>query len=89
MNHPTPEGWNTKDTCPNDGVKVEVIDQNGIIASGYATWYPFKVGKRNGGKWTNTITHCDPYWDGGWMIESGGLASNFDEVVGWRHIDEF
>lgn len=77
--------WHSLDVQPPDSL-VEVQDENGNIAKAYPTYYPFKVGKnKTGRRWGSEIIHCEPYWDGGWMIECEGLESNIDSnIVRWR-----
>lgn len=80
-----PAGWSAVTETPPDEL-VKVIDKNGRKGFAYPTYYPFKVGKSNGGKWTSPVIPCEPYWDGGWMIavSSGKLTSSLEEIVGWR-----
>lgn len=79
-------GWYAVTETPPDEL-VKVIDKNGRKGFAYPTYYPFKVSKSNGGKWTSSVIPCEPYWDGGWMIavSIGNLTSNLEEIVGWRH----
>lgn len=79
--------WRGLEDTPPDEL-VEVIDAEGNQALAYPTWYPFKaVRKQNKvGKWTSDIVLCEPYWDGGWMIECEGLTADFSTVVGWKPI---
>ena len=79
-----PAGWNGLDVVPED-TEVEVIDADGNTAFAQPTYYPFIVGERTGGKWTNKITPCEPYWDGGWLIGCVGLDCPVGDVVGWRY----
>ena len=79
------DGWSpVSETPPDEPVKV--IDKNGRKGFAYPTYYPFKVGQSNGGKWTSPVIPCEPYWSGGWMISvpNGKLTSNLEEIVGWR-----
>lgn len=87
-----PEGYNSIDITPPDEL-VRVIDENGKIANAYPTWYPFKVvaSKTKSGKFTSDIVSCDPYWDGGWMIEYGfseKMTDKIGRIIGWRKLDE-
>lgn len=80
-----PAGWNGLDVVPDDTL-VEVIDAEGHTAFAYPTWYPFKVIPQPPyTKWSSKIEPCDPYWDGGWMIQCVGLSSDVGTVVGWRY----
>ena len=80
----TPEGWNNLKVTPNN-TAVQVIDANGNTAIAQPTYYPFIVGSETNGKWTNTITPCEPYWDGGWLVETDGLVRKIGDIVGWRY----
>jgi hypothetical protein len=77
--------WNCLTDTPPDEL-VEVIDAEGNKALAYPTFYPFKVvaNPNKVGKWTTDVVPCEPYWDGGWIIECEGLTSNFKNVVGWK-----
>ena len=77
--------WHLLDVQPPDEL-VEVQDENGNMAKAYPTYYPFKLGEnKTGRKWGSEVIHCEPYWDGGWMIECEGLESNIDSnIVRWR-----
>lgn len=77
--------WHLLDVQPPDEL-VEVQDENGNIAKAYPTYYPFKLGEnKTGRKWGSEVIHCEPYWDGGWMIACEGLESNIDSnIVRWR-----
>ena len=75
--------WISVDIAPPDEL-VQVIDENGKTAYAYPTYYPFKVGKSQQGKWTSPITPCENHWDGGWMVEILGLDMNFGTVKGWK-----
>jgi hypothetical protein len=41
---------------------------------------------KRSGKWTSDVVSCEPYWDGGWMIQCVGLTSEIEEVIGWKLI---
>lgn len=77
--------WNTLETPPPDTL-VEVQDENGNTAMAQPTYYPFKIGpNKTGRKWGSEIIHCDPYWDGGWMIQCKGLECNIEgKIIKWR-----
>jgi hypothetical protein len=78
--------WNTLEVLPPDKL-IQVQDKNGNIANAYPTYYPFKLGKnKTGGRWDNELIACEPYWDGGWIINCGAsLESNIDsDIVKWR-----
>ena len=84
-----PAGWFSLDNIPPDEL-VEVIDDKGNTAHAYPTWYPFKVVPKPNkvGKWSSDIVPCEPYWDGGWMIECVGLTSKVTgQIVGWRAVN--
>jgi hypothetical protein len=82
-----PADWRGLADTPPDEL-VEVIDSKGNEALAYPTWYPFKVvpNPNKIGKWTSDIVPCEPYWDGGWLIESVGLSNSIETVVGWKPI---
>lgn len=82
-----PVGWLSLDNIPPDEL-VQVIDAKGNTAHAYPTWYPFKVvpNPNKVGKWTSDVVPCEPYWDGGWMIDCEGLTSNVGTVIGWRSV---
>ncbi len=82
-----PEGWNSLEQIPPDQM-IQVIDINGNTSFAQPTWYPFKVvpNPEKSGKWTSDVIHCDPYWDGGWMIQSENLVSEIKEIIGWKLI---
>ena len=82
-----PADWRGLADTPPDEL-VEVIDAKGNKAFAYPTWYPFKVvpNPNKVGKWTSDVVPCEPYWDGGWMIECVGLTNNVETVVGWKPI---
>ena len=84
-----PEGYNSIDITPPDEL-VRVIDENENIANAYPTWYPFKVvpSKTKTGKFTSDIVPCEPYWDGGWMVECIMINTNIGHIIGWRKLDE-
>lgn len=72
--------WFTMDKEPPDEF-LEIMDENGNKAFAYPTVYPFKVGKKG------NIIHCEPYWDGGWLIECNGLDSNIESrIIKWRKL---
>lgn len=65
---------------------VTVVDVHGRTAFAVPTIYNFKVvpNRLKVGKWTGDIVFCDPYWDGGWLIESDfSGAKGIDEIIGW------
>jgi hypothetical protein len=82
-----PTDWRGLSDTPPDEL-VEVIDSKGNKALAYPTWYPFKVvpNSKKIGKWTSHIVPCEPYWDGGWLIECAGLSNSIETVVGWKPI---
>ena len=82
---PVVNGWHTLEIQPPDEM-VEVEDKNGNRAWAIPTYYPFRLGEnKTGRKWGSEVTHCEPYWDGGWMIQCEGLTSNIDsDIVRWR-----
>ena len=82
-----PADWRGLAETPPDEL-VEVIDAEGNKELAYPTWYPFKVvpNPNKVGKWTSDVVPCEPYWDGGWMIECVGLTNNVGTVVGWKPI---
>jgi hypothetical protein len=82
-----PADWRGLADTPPDEL-VEVIDAKGNKALAYPTWYPFKVvlNPNKVSKWTSDVVPCEPYWDGGWMIECVGLTNNVETVVGWKPI---
>jgi hypothetical protein len=82
-----PEGWNSLEQTPPDQM-VKVIDVNGNTSFAQPTWYPFKVvpNPKRSGKWSSDVVSCEPYWDGGWMIQCVGLTSEIEEVIGWKLI---
>jgi hypothetical protein len=85
-----PDGWFPLENKPPDEL-VMVIDAKGNKAFAYPTYYPFKVvpnSKGLTGKWKSEVVPCEPYWDGGWIIECNGLTPSVNEVVGWKTIDE-
>jgi hypothetical protein len=77
--------WNNLEVTPPD-LFLEVQDENGNLGNAYPTYYPFKVGKTLGGKWSAPVLTCEKYWDGGWLIHSIGLGvNNIDSsIVRWR-----
>lgn len=77
--------WHLLDVQPPDEL-VEVQDDNGNIAKAYPTYYPFMLDEnKTGGKISSNVIHCEPYWDGSWMIQCEGLESNIDSnIVRWR-----
>lgn len=80
-----PAGWNGLDVIPVDTV-VEVIDAEGNTALAQPTYYPFTISSEKvGGKRTNKIIPCEPYWDGGWLIACVGLDCPIGDIVGWRY----
>ena len=82
-----PAGWLSLDNIPPDEL-VQVIDAKWNTAHAYPTWYPFKVvtNPNKVGKWTSDVVPCEPYWDGGWMIDCDGLTSNVGTIIGWRSV---
>lgn len=69
---------------PDLTLKVKDAEGN----EGYAnpTYYPFK--SKIGGK-KGEIEMCDPYWDGGWMIDCGGLfESNLGTITHYEGLFE-
>ena len=82
---PVVNGWHTLEIEPPDEM-VEVEDKNGNRAIAIPTYYPFKFGEnKTGRKWGSEVIPCEPYWDGGWMIQCEGLISNIDsDIVRWR-----
>ena len=79
--------WNNLDVTPPDEY-VEVKDKFGNIAMALPTYYPFHVVKKSEKKWDSEIIPCEPYWDGGWMIQCEGLENKLKgEVVSWRKIN--
>lgn len=75
------KGWHTLEVEPPDKT-VEIEDKNGNRAIAIPTYYPFTFDKNT------CVLLCEPYWDGGWMIQCDGLESNIDsDVVRWRAID--
>ena len=80
-----PEGYNSIDITPPDEL-LRIIDENGKTANGIPTWYPFKVvpSKTKSGKFTSDIVPCEPYWDGGWMIECLMINVQIGRIIGWR-----
>ncbi len=77
--------WNTLDIIPPSELVV-VKDKHGNEANAYPTYYPFKTIQKPG-KWTNDIVPCDPYWDGGWMVESQDIENPLQgDIVAWRAI---
>ena len=79
--------WISVKDSPPDQL-LEVKDENGNTAKAYPTYYPFKIGEnKTGRKYGSEVIHCDPYWDGGWLIECEGLESKIDsEIVEWRYL---
>lgn len=67
------------DRQPPDEV-VAVRTDLGEEGVAQPTYWTFKVGKRTGGKYTEKITQCEPYWDGGWMVDVSDW--NFDKLKG-------
>lgn len=79
--------WNPITETPPDEL-VEVMDDHGCIGRAYPTIYPFKIERgKSGRKSDYKIIQCDPYWDGGWLIECEGLESKIiGRIVKWRNI---
>lgn len=74
--------WNKPNVTPPDQL-VEVRNEKGHLARAFPTYYPFIFCKESG-----KVEPCDPYWDGGWMIECD-LSHIFEgKVSEWRLIDE-
>ena len=72
--------WYSIDFEPPDEL-LKIQDDNGNEALAYPTIYPFSFNKE--GK----LFECEPFWDGGWLIECDGLTSNIDsEIVKWKKI---
>lgn len=87
VNSILPLDWCGLEETPPDE-KVEVIDEKGNTAFAHPTWYPFKVVPNTNkiGKWTSDVVFCDPYWDGGWMVECVGMTNNIGSIIGWKVI---
>lgn len=78
-------GWQSLKNQPPDEL-VEVMDKEGNTGKAYPTYYPFKVGESTRGKWSSPIISCEPYWDGGWLIECEGLTSNINHIIAWSKL---
>ena len=69
--------------------EYQVMDENKNVAFAKPAYFPFKVGPRTGGRYTEKITHCAPYWDGSWIVivRGGRLTSNLTgKVTHFREI---
>lgn len=78
------DGWLSLDIIPPDEL-VTVIDSKGNIEEAYPTWYSFKVSNQNiNGKWTSDIVPCEPYWDGGWLINCEGISTKLENIIAWK-----
>ena len=70
--------WKPITNQPPDKL-VEVRDFKRNTAFAYPTYYPFTMDKKG------NITHCDPFWDGGWMNECKGInPPKLGEIIEWR-----
>ena len=79
--------WNNLDIQPPNEF-VEVMDEKGNTAFAEPTYYPFKVGKSKGRKWSSPVIPCEPYWDGGWLILAKGLENTLESnIVKWKKIN--
>ena len=70
--------------------KLMVIDKNNRVAYGQPTYYPFRTEPTpGGGKYSTKVIPCEPYWDGGWLIQvpPGSLSTDFFGVIGWKEIE--
>ncbi len=77
--------WRSLDVTPPDKTKLELMDAIGKTAFGFATWYPFRSESMGGGIYNVKITHCEPYWDGGFMVDVSDLEMNkIGQVAFWR-----
>jgi hypothetical protein len=81
------KGYNDLSVTPPDEM-VKVIDEEGVIGYAFPTYYPFKVGESvNGKKWSSPVIACEPYWDGGWLIQCKDLEiPQINNIVGWKII---
>lgn len=77
--------WHSLEVPPPDDL-IEVQDKNGNIAKAYPTYYNVElVEYKTGGKWVSEVIPCEPFWDGGWLIECEEIESNIDsKIVRWR-----
>ena len=79
--------WNPVSMIPPDEL-LEVLDDDGNIGIAQPTWYPFKfvpdIDKC--GRKISRASECEPYWDGGWMVECIGLDSPVKNIVSWRKL---
>lgn len=82
--------WNPITISPPQDILVEVKDKNGNTAKAIATYYPFKIEEnKTGRKWGTKIIPCEPYWDGGWLVEGDINNPNNkidSEIILWREI---
>lgn len=74
--------WYGIDKTPPDKM-VEVMDENGNTGNAIPTWYPFTVKPSASSKY-GTLEMCDPYWDGGWLVQCEGLNCTIGKIVAWR-----
>lgn len=82
------EGWNNLDITPPDEL-LEVIDAKGNICKAHPSFYPYqKVPAMKYPEGSARIDAINPYWDGGWIIQSGVERDKlrFEQVVQWRKI---
>lgn len=79
--------WKSIDEQPPDDL-VEIMDEHGNTGRAYPTIYPFKIEKGRDKEYPYKVLQCDPYWDGGWLIECEGLDSKINgSIVKWREIE--
>lgn len=60
----------TEQIIPPDK-EVWIKDEFGNEGVGHACWYPFKI---HGTGKNIKVEHCDPFWDGEWMIRARSLS---------------
>lgn len=70
--------WNPLTIQPPDEM-VEVLDENGMRARALPTYYAFHL---EGSK----VILCEPYWDGGWLVECQDVVFEIGTIIGWRRI---
>lgn len=81
--------WFDLQITPPDKI-VEVLTTNHDILLAQPTYYPFKVvnNPNKPGKWGSNIEKCEPYWDGGWLVETDLSTTNNDyKIIAWRFFD--
>jgi len=78
--------WNSINKIPPDKL-LEVIDENGNIATAMPAIYPFKLNKKGKGRYDFDVERCEPYWDGSWWIQGENLDNPLTgEIIKWREM---